>query len=497
MTLVSGCNQKMSRTDGPVGFTSPEYLVRSCDACSRQSEVVDQVAADMTVAHTRLLRSREQSGAARLLAMRAAAAETPTRQKIVTLTGAERPPKCRPLPPRRHVPLKDKLRAIYADEPESVSMSSPDVGKLPGAIDGGLGMDGTEDLAEIDSTPSSPRGFSASDVGSLSGVKAAGSPRSPRPDGSLSLPSPATLAGQSGGGGSKARERSMAAAARAAVGAVAPPPLAPPPPARESVVVNRRLSKGSRVGAGSAGAPPPLVSRARPGAPPPLLSQAGRGSTEQGGGGAARPPPPPPPPPISSRSGMGAEYATNPASAPPPPPPLPPSAPQGASSEPSLSQPPPPPLPRSPVFAGSMGGPQSFPSSVSLGAQRAQPPPPPPPPLPSKPDSASPYGGAPTPAPPLPPPRGAIQGQAPRPPLASPPAMPSFKQPPPPPPLPTPPKPPAQPMPPSLPTASQPPPPPPPLPSAPTPSSQPPPPPPQSRGEAACGMFGSSPVGGA
>ncbi|CAN0436898.1 unnamed protein product, partial [Ectocarpus fasciculatus] len=335
-----------------------------------QAEAVEKVTSDVVIAKTRLNRAREQSAATRLLALRRAAGETPARQKIVVLTGSERPTKCRPLPPRRRISLKEKLGGIYADEPPSSLSLASDSVTLPGSAGAGLGDAGsvaeTADMwGEHSSSPSSSRVGGISDLPSPSvGGGAGGSPRSFKPRGSSASPAASPRAAATGGGDSAKKDRlDLAAAARKAVAPVPVPAMAPPPPARDPVVMNKRLSaKQARPAGGAVGAPPPLVSRAKPGAPPPLLSQAGRGSSMTEGMAAGKPPPPPPPPPapsVSSRSEGGSKPL------PPPPPPQPSaslfSVPEAQTPAPPLPPPPPPP------------------KAASRAASSPPPPPPPPP----------------------------------------------------------------------------------------------------------------------
>ncbi|CAN0539449.1 unnamed protein product, partial [Ectocarpus sp. 8 AP-2014] len=275
-----------------------------------QAEAVEKVTSDVVIAKTRLNRAREQSAATRLLDLRRAAGETPARQKIVVLTGSERPTKCRPLPPRRRISLKEKLAGIYADEPPSSLSLASDSVTLPGSAAAGLGDAGsvaeTADMwGEHDSSPSSSRVGGISDLPSPSvgGGGGGGSPRSFKPDGSSASPAASPREAAAGGGDSASKKGrlDLAAAARKAVAPVPVPTMAPPPPARDPVVMNKRLSaKQARPAGGAVGAPPPLVSRAKPGAPPPLLSQAGRGSSMSSVSsrpeGGSKPLPPPPPP---------------------------------------------------------------------------------------------------------------------------------------------------------------------------------------------------------
>ncbi|CBJ27349.1 conserved unknown protein [Ectocarpus siliculosus] len=320
-----------------------------------QAEAVEKVTSDVVIAKTRLNRAREQSAATRLLELRRAAGETPARQKIVVLTGSERPTKCRPLPPRRRISLKEKLGGIYADEPPSSLSLASDSGTLPGSAAAGLGDAGsvaeTADMwGEHNSSPSSSRVGGISDLPSPSvGGDGGGSPRSFKPDGSSASPAASPREAAAGGGDSASKKDrlDLAAAARKAVAPVPVPTMAPPPPARDPVVMNKRLSaKQARPAGGAVGAPPPLVSRAKPGAPPPLLSQAGRGSSMSSvssrpeGGSKPLPPPPPPQqqPPASSLFSVPEAQTPAPPLPPPPPPPK-------ASSQAAASPPPPPPPP--------------------------------------------------------------------------------------------------------------------------------------------------------
>ncbi|CAM9308984.1 unnamed protein product, partial [Hapterophycus canaliculatus] len=309
-----------------------------------QADAVEKVTSDVVLAKTRLNRTREQSAATRLLALRKAAKETPARQKIVVLTGAERPTQCRPLPPRRRAPLKEKLRCIYVDEPEPLSHLSSD-----GGTAAGLGTGDSSSIAETSEiwgeySPSSSK-LGVSDL--LSPSVHGGSPRSSKAG--LSAPRGGSPRASVGGAadGRKERDRlDIAAAARKGVAPVVVPVMAPPPPARDSVVTNKRLSSSKAiVRPGGVGAPPPLLSRVKPGAPPPLLSQAkGAGRSSQSssstladGMGKPLPPPPPPAPKPSPFSVPDSAQMSAPALPVPPPPPPPP--PRSAASPP----PPPPP----------------------------------------------------------------------------------------------------------------------------------------------------------
>eukprot|EP00904_Undaria_pinnatifida_P004742 jgi/Undpi1/14269/HiC_scaffold_9.g03918.m1 len=364
-----------------------------------QANAVEHVTSDVVIARTRLLRAREQSAATRLLALRRAAEAAPARQKIVVLTGSERPTKCRPLPPRRRTSLKEKLGGIYADEPPPLSLSS-DAATLPGSAESG-DMSSMAETAELwgEHSPSM-LGVSELPSPSAGGGGSGVTPSSPR-NGFASPPSlasPESKARGNGGGGGEARKKEkgqldLAAATRAVIAPVAAPALAPPPPARDVVVMNKRLSgMGPRPGAaGAVGAPPPLVSRAKPGAPPPLLSQASSGGMGRGGGK----PPPPPPPALSARPsypGNGESRAR-----PPPPPPPPASNPTPYSTE-GISRAATPPLPRPPP---------------PIPRSAAATPPPPPPPTSA---TASMTVSAPAPPPPLPPPKAASRQPPPPPP---------------------------------------------------------------------------------
>ena len=404
---------------------------------------MDKVTSDVLVAKTRLLRAREQSAATRLLSLRKVAQETPARQKIVVLTGAERPKKCRPLAPRPKISLQEKLAGIYADEPTPLPL------KLESAA---LAEDASvEDIRSAEGSiefwgEHSPLRQGASDFNSSSANGALDSP-TPRGRGisassaDTSLGTKGSFRENRGGGMKKGRSDAAGSSQSSAIAPVAAPVMAPPPPARDPVVAKRRSLKGIRPVGSSVSAPPPLVSRAKPGAPPPLLSQASRAPA-----GASVKPPPPPPPSLSHGSNLYGGGDSR--SLPPPPPPM---APNPHDAEGGMN-PPPPPLPRPP------------PPAVSGSVPQFTPPPPPPP---SKPASA------PAPQPPLPPPRTSQSQVAP--------------PPPPPPPPPLPPVPSSQPQPPSFqllpPTGFQPPPP--PLPRAAAQPPLPPPPPSASQGPSA------------
>ncbi|CAM9535281.1 unnamed protein product [Ectocarpus sp. 6 AP-2014] len=347
---------------GSVVIDIEDMAINLLTFVNAQAEAVEKVTSDVVIAKTRLNRAREQSAATRLLDLRRAAGETPARQKIVVLTGSERPTKCRPLPPRRRISLKEKLGGIYADEPPSSLSLASDSVTLPGSAGAGLGDPGsvaeTADMwGEHNSSPSSSRVGGISDLSSPSvGGGGGGSPRSFKPDGSSASPAASPREAAAGGGDSASKKDrlDLAAAARKAVAPVPVPTMAPPPPARDPVVMNKRLSaKQARPAGGAAGAPPPLVSRAKPGAPPPLLSQAGRGSSMSSvssrpeGGSKPLPPPPPPPPPQPSASSLfSVPEAQTPAPPLPPPPPPPKASSQAAAS------PPPPPPPPPPVKQG-------------------------------------------------------------------------------------------------------------------------------------------------
>eukprot|EP00752_Nemacystus_decipiens_P006021 g5438.t1 len=207
-----------------------------------QADAMEKVTSDVVVAKTRLNRTRDQSSATRLLALRKAAAETPARQKIVVLTGAERPTKCRPLPPRRRISLKEKLGGIYADEPPPLSLGS-DATTLAGGTAAGLGDTNSQaETAETwgeHSPVSSRMGMSELPSPSAHG----GTPRSSKAGGFSA--SPATSPRAAGGDRASKKEKErleIAAAARKAVAPVVVPAMAPPPPARDSIVMNKRLS---------------------------------------------------------------------------------------------------------------------------------------------------------------------------------------------------------------------------------------------------------------
>lgn len=343
----------------PPSSLRPEII----DATSReQADAVEKVTSDVVIAKTRLNRTREQSAATRLLALRKAAEETPARQKIVVLTGAERPTQCRPLPPRRRAPLKEKLRGIYADEPELLSQLSSDGGTAAGntaAAGDNSSVAETSEMWGEHSPSSSKLGVSELPSPSVHG----GSPRSSKAGFSAAPGEGSPRASAGGADGRKERDRAdLAAATRKAVAPVVVPAMAPPPPARDSVVTNKRLSSSkaiSRPGGGGVGAPPPLLSRAKPGAPPPLLSQSkGAGRRSSGGIAAAAagkpPPPPPPPPPVPKQSPFSVtdssvQMSASPRPAPPPPPPKSVSSPPPPPRPPmsGAPQPPPPPLPAS------------------------------------------------------------------------------------------------------------------------------------------------------
>ncbi|CAB1103400.1 unnamed protein product [Ectocarpus sp. CCAP 1310/34] len=343
---------------GSVVTDIEEMAINLLTFVNAQAEAVEKVTSDVVIAKTRLNRARELSAATRLLDLRRAAGETPARQKIVVLTGSERPTKCRPLPPRRRISLKEKLGGIYADEPPSSLSLASDSATLPGSAAAGLGDTGsvaeTADMwGEHNSSPSSSRVGGISDLPSPSVGGGGGSPRSFKPDGSSASPAASPREAAAGGGdrASKKDRLGLAAAARKAVAPVPVPAMAPPPPARDPVVMNKRLStKQPRPAGGAVGAPPPLVSRAKPGAAPPLLSQAGRGSSMSNVSsrleGESKPLPPPPPPqhqPSASSLSSVPEAQTP---APPlPPPPPPPKAPSQAAASPPLPPPPPPPPP--------------------------------------------------------------------------------------------------------------------------------------------------------
>ncbi|CAM9443751.1 unnamed protein product, partial [Laminaria digitata] len=372
--LVPGANKRevWLRTEeylkdalGSVVTDIEDVAINLLDFVNAQADAVESVTSDVVVARTRLLRAREQSAATRLLALRRAAGEAPARQKIVVLTGSERPTKCRPLPPRKRISLKEKLGGIYADAPAQLSLSS-DAATLAASA----GSGDTSSMAETAELwgEHSPSMLGMSELPSPSVGGSGGTPSSPRNGfaSPLDLASPGAKGGGKGGGGGEARKKEkgqldLAAATRKAIAPVAAPVLAPPPPARDSVVMNKRLSgMGPRPGAaGAVGAPPPLVSRAKPGAPPPLLSQAGSGGT----GGLGGKPPPPPPPALSSRSSYPGDGNSRARPPPPPPPPASNSAPNSSGGNARATTPPlprpPPPIPRS--------------------AAAAPPPPPPPP----------------------------------------------------------------------------------------------------------------------